>query len=154
MGKGLSVCTCFLLVTVYLMGFFHVPDPELLFVLPLAVCLAVSLWRCSIRLTFIDTTLLLLWVYGLLSPSVNRTGSLTSATDMAGSLLAYFLMRSLFVGNRQGRERLYRMLTACIGVLALLALYQFMVFDNRIHDADGIIIMGLFQFLMNTDILK
>ena len=135
MGKGLSVCTCFLLVTVYLMGFFHVPDPELLFVLPLAVCLAVCLWRCPIRLTFIDTTLLLLWVYGLLSPSVNRTGSLTSATDMAGSLLAYFLMRSLFVGNRQGRERLYRMLTACIGVLALLALYQFMVFDNRIHDA-------------------
>lgn len=136
MGKGLSIVIGVLWVATYLMQFFHVPDPELLFALPLAVCLTVCLWKCPIRITLIDTALLLLWGYGLCSPSVNRTASLMSATDMAVSLSAYFLARYLFVQRQAGGKRLCQVLTVCVAVLSLLALYQFTVFDHCVHDVE------------------
>ena len=45
MGKGLNTCICVLWIITYLMHFFHVPDPKLLFAIPLAVCLTVCLWK-------------------------------------------------------------------------------------------------------------
>lgn len=146
MGKGLSICISILWVVTYLMQFFHVPDPELLFALPLAVCLAVCLWKCPIRVTIIDIALLLLWGYGLCSPSVNRAASLMGATDMAVSLSAYFLARCLFVQRQAGGKRLCQVLTVCVAVFSLLALYQFAVFDDRIHEV-GFASLYDFRFL-------
>lgn len=146
MGKGLSICISFLWVVTYLMQFFHVPDPELLFALPLVACLTVCLWKCPIRVTIIDIALLLLWCYGLCSLSVNRAGSLMSATDMAVSLSAYFLARCLFVQRQAGGKRLCQVLTVCVAVFSLLALYQFAVFDDRIHDV-GFASLYDFRFL-------
>lgn len=146
MGKGLSICIVFFWVVTYLMQFFHVPDPELLFALPLAVCLAVCLWKYPIQVTFIDISLLLLWGYGLCSPSVNRAGSLMSATDMAVCLSAYFLARCLFVQRQAGGKRLCQVLTVCVAVFSLLALYQFAVFDDRIRDV-GFASLYDFRFL-------
>ncbi len=134
MGKGLSVCIGFLLVVSYLMRFFHVPDPELLFALPLAVCLAVCLWKRPIRITLIDIALLLLWVYGLCSPSVNRAGTLMSATGMANSLFAYFLMRCLFSQCREGSRNIAMALSACIAVLSLFALCQFFIYTKCVYN--------------------
>lgn len=146
MGKGLSVCICFVWVITYMMRFFHVPDPELLFALPLAICLSVCLWKFPIRVSLIDIALLLLWGYGLCSPSVNRAGSLMSATDMAVSLSAYFLARCLFVQRQAGGKSLCQTLTICVAMLALSALYQFSVFDHNIHDV-GFASLYDFRFL-------
>lgn len=134
MGKSMNMCICALLVVTYLMHFFHVPDSELLFALPLAVCLTVCLWKYPIRFTFIDIALLLLWGYGLWSPSVNCRSSLISATHMATNLLSYFLMRCLFLQKCEGANWLCRTLTMCIAVLSAMALYQFAIFDYRIHE--------------------
>ena len=134
MGKGLNRCIIALLVVTYLMRFFHVPDPAMLFALPLAVCLTVCLWKCPLRLTHIDFVLLLLLGYGLFSPSVNCTSSLISATDMAVNLLSYFLARYLFLQKCKETNWLCVALTMCIAALSLLALYQFAVFDRHIHE--------------------
>lgn len=134
MGKGLNTCICVLWIITYLMHFFHVPDPKLLFAIPLAVCLTVCLWKSPIRLTFIDITLLMLWGYGLCSPSVNCTSSLINNTHMAVSLLSYFLVRYLFLQKSEGTNWLCGALTMCIAVLSLLALYQFAIFDSRMHE--------------------
>ena len=135
MGKGLNRCIIALLVVTYLMRFFHVPDPAMLFALPLAVCLTVCLWKCPLRLTHIDFVLLLLFGYGLFSSSVNCTSSLISATDMAVNLLSYFLARYLFLQKCKETNWLCVALTVCIAALSLLALYQFAVFfDRHIHE--------------------
>lgn len=102
MDKSLNTCICFFWVITYLMHFFHIPDPELLFVMPLAICLTVCLWKHPMQLTLIDIALLLLWGYGLCSPSVNSTSSLTSATNMAVNLMSYFLARCLFLHKYEG----------------------------------------------------
>lgn len=135
MDKSLKTCICFFCVITYLMHFFHVPDPELLFVMPLAICLTVCLWKHPMRLTLIDIALLLLWGYGLCSPSVNSTSSLISATNMAVNLMLYFLARCLFLHRQEGVRWLCGTLTICIALLSLLALYQFAIFDSRMHEA-------------------
>jgi len=146
MVKVIESCGVLLLVAVYLMQFFHVQDPAFLFVLPVAICLAGCLWKQPIRLTHIDLCLLLLWGYGLFAPSVNCIGSLISSIDMAGSLFSYFLMRYIFIQRCKARELLSAILVVCILALSILGVFQFIIFDRRVHEV-GFTSLYDFRFL-------
>lgn len=136
MGKIANIGLTSLLVLTFLMWFFYVRDPYYMYALLLALCLAFCWWKKTVKLTEIDISLLLLWAYFGLLPSVNIVKTVDVYFCFTGNLFFYFLVRCLSGKDGKGISYLLAALTVCIVVVSVLALSLFVIFSNRVHEIE------------------
>lgn len=123
-----------LVVVTFLMQFFYVYDSYHVVETLMAVFLVICLHRCGFKFTFVDICVLLLWIYMLLSPTINSYLSLQCLWRFTSSCLFYFLVRCLFLYG--DGFRLMVVITSCIFILLLLACAMFVIFLNAIWNLD------------------
>lgn len=138
MDKKMTIASGALLVAVYLMRFFYVPDPLEVALTAMLACVALLWWHKTPRLTVVDLGVGLMLIYMTISAcflSENITGSMGTLLRFVSGVAFYLLARTVIARSERAATWLFAVLTGCITVLSAMALVQFAMFASRIHAA-------------------